>query len=104
MNTYTENQIESFTTSGLFETERAWVAAGLDCEIVNTGGGIYCLVAELPNGMTAVRGEDAFIIFTNEEWNEWIKETEEVYPGDYEEQLNWIKTVQESNVTWTLIG
>ena len=104
MTTYTDYQIETFTKSGMFETERAWKAAGLECEIISTGGGFYCLVADLPNGMTAVRGEDAFTIFTNEEWNEWIKETEEVYPGDYEAQLNWINAVQESNVTWTLVG
>jgi len=104
MTTYTDSQIALFREEGLLETAGAWAFQGIDCDIISTGGGIYCLVAELPNGMTAVRGEYGFTIFTNEEWNEWIAETEHIAGDDYQSQVNWIRIVQDGSFSWTITG
>ena len=93
-----------FTEQGLTQAFQAWEAAGIKCDIEHTGGNIWCLVAELDNGMTAVMSEDGFSIFTNEDWNVWIKATEEVYADDHDAQIDWIRKVQNSATTFELNG
>lgn len=104
MTTFANEQMDLFKEWGLLEAAGAWTVQGIDCEIISTGGGTYCLVADLPNDMTAVRGEYGFSIFTNEEWNEWIQQTENIAGDDYEAQINWINIVQDGAVTWNVTG
>jgi len=91
-----------FSEQGLTQAFEAWEAAGIKCDIEHTGGNIWCLVAELESGMTAVMSEDGFSIFTNEDWNVWIKATEEVEADDHDAQIQWIKNVQKAATSWEL--
>lgn len=91
-----------FSEQGLTQAFEAWKAEGIKCDIEHTGGNIWCLVAELDNGMTAVMSEDGFSIFTNEDWNVWIKATAEVYANDHDAQIQWIQNVQTAATSWEL--
>lgn len=88
---------------GILGAQQAWTNAGIECEIIHTGGGCWALFAELGNGLQAVQSEMGFGIYTNEEWNVWLKHTDTVKFDDYEAQISWIKFVQlQPNKEWQL--
>lgn len=104
MSTFTKMEIAHLRKGGLLETAGAWSFQGIDNEIIHTGGNIYCVVHYLSNGWVAVRGEGGFSIFTNDDWNEWIEETETVLEDDYELQVDWIRAIENGSTEFTLKG
>ena len=88
---------------GVLVAQEAWTKAGIECEIIHTGGGCYALVAQLEDGLEAVQSEMGFGIYVNEEWNIWLKHTDKVPYDDFAAQVSWIKFVQgHPNREWQL--
>ena len=70
----------------------AWKYEGIDCEIIHTGGNIYCVVAHLDKEKTAVASREGFTIFTDGEyWSEWMQEYDDVVWNDFVTQIKAIR-------------
>ena len=80
----------------------AWEAAGYMAEVVHTGGNIWCAVTQIRPGLEAVAGEEEFAVFINDEWNNWVEESESISNTDYDAQIALMEKLKDPEYVFTV--
>lgn len=89
--TFWEREVELLKPE--FGAYGAWKYSGINCEIMNTGGNVYCVVHYIDINKTAVASaEGGFRIFTDgEHWDDTIEKYDEIVINDYVSQIKAIR-------------